>query len=327
MNRPLVEVTAAEIDAFRTFGYLVIRDAFDAERLVAEVDHALADGLNGHRQTSAEAGIGFAYLPMMCERTPISLALLDAFEPVAAQLSGGDVLPVRAKAVRYTGNATWHRDCDLALASVGFAAYLEALDAGSGALRVLPGSHHHDYGNAIATYLAAGGQPKPVEPDSPFAGVTLASQLGDVIVFDEHLFHASAGGSIRHQWRVDYLLRPTAKHAAEDFFADGHAFLPPYFRPIGTSATTSSAIPATGRTGINASAVITSTSNGSAPTRLQRHKKPARFVEPERRSDIARSQSVGGDGGFSDRSVDLDQYCVRDVGPASIRPARDWRWA
>jgi hypothetical protein len=40
-------------------------------------------------------------------------------------------------------------------------------------------------------------------------GVVLETSPGDVILLDEHLFHASEGGAERLQWRVDYVLDPT----------------------------------------------------------------------------------------------------------------------
>jgi hypothetical protein len=36
----------------------------------------------------------------------------------------------------------------------------------------------------------------------------VVTEPGDMIVFDEHLFHASSGGSVRRQWRMDYVSDP-----------------------------------------------------------------------------------------------------------------------
>jgi hypothetical protein len=189
---------------FDADGYLVLRRSFDAARLSAEVDAALADGLPGAFRSEAGGGISGRYLPLMNERTPESLRLLDRFAAVAAALLARPMLPVRAKCVLYFGDAGWHRDSDTDLASVGFAAYLEPLDAASGALRVRPGSHRHtDEAPGIGGELAL-----PTEP-------------GDVIVFDEHLWHASSGGRDRRQWRVDFVADPTTDREVEttrDYF-------------------------------------------------------------------------------------------------------------
>ena len=41
------------------------------------------------------------------------------------------------------------------------------------------------------------------------------TEPGDIIVFDEHLFHASFGGVTRRQWRVDYIADPSNAKAEE----------------------------------------------------------------------------------------------------------------
>jgi hypothetical protein len=181
------------IDAFRETGVVVLRGFFDPAPLSQEVDRALADA---HRRESAantgNAGNAFRYVAMMCERTPVSLALLDALAAPTAELLGRDVIPTRAKGTRYFGGTSWHRDSDMDVASVGLAAYLEPLDAGNGALRVIGGSH-----------LSRTATPSPDD-----VGVAVSTMPGDVIAFDEHVFHSSAGGHERHQWRVDFVVDP-----------------------------------------------------------------------------------------------------------------------
>ena len=180
--------TPSEIVTFRSAGYVVLRDAFDADLLGAEMDRAFAEGLRpeaGHVDDVA----AFAYLPMMCERTPVSLSLLDALAAPAATLLGRPVLPGRAKGTRYAADTARHRDSEVAIPSIAFVAYLEPLDANNGALRVVPGSH-------LDSELS----------DAPF--VAVATEPGDLIVFDEHLTHGSARGRDRRQWRVDYFADP-----------------------------------------------------------------------------------------------------------------------
>jgi len=187
----------------------VLRAVFDPLPLAFEVDRAMAQEFRA--PFKAEVGGGELtghYVPMMCERTPVSLALLDAFAPPAASLLGGPVLPVRAKGVQYFGATAWHRDSERPVASVGFAAYLERLRADNGALRVLPGSHETVLGAATAARLVARRQESATAAPP---GKALETNPGDVIIFDEHLFHASNGGQNRRQWRVDYVRDPTGE--------------------------------------------------------------------------------------------------------------------
>lgn len=191
---PSPALTDADVERFRSHGFVVLPEAFDPAPLAAEIGGALARGFAhaGANNVSDEAGISFRYLPMMGERTPISLDLLHRFGAAAERLLDGPVLPVRAKAVEYHGGSGWHRDSELDVASVGFACYLDPLTGDTGALRVVPGSHRD-------------GRPPT---GSPADGCAVDTAPGDVIVFDEHLLHASSGGGVRRQWRVDYLARP-----------------------------------------------------------------------------------------------------------------------
>jgi hypothetical protein len=207
-------LTLYSIDTFRTFGFVVLRQFFDPSPLVAEIDRVMHEGLVSDVSSSGE--IRFQYVPMMTAGTPASLTLLDRAQAVAAALLGGPVLPTRAKGVRYCGNTPWHTDSSLPIASIGFVAYLEPLGADNGALRVLPGSHHADLGDAVRK-LGAAGMAAPALPAH-----VVVTEPGDMILLDEHLFHASFGGATRRQWRVDCVSAPVgaeAEHHTKSYFA------------------------------------------------------------------------------------------------------------
>lgn len=204
MRSPLNGLATA---AFRAYGFGVLRRFFDPRPLAAEIDRALHDGLVP-RASGAE-DIRFHYVPMMTAETPTSLALLDRLEPLAAALLGGPVLPTRAKGVRYAGNTAWHVDSTLPLDSIGFLAYLEPLRGEDGALRVLPGSHHPAFRDALRGLGVEGAK----TADLP--AHVIACEPGDLIVLDEHLFHASFGGGSRRQWRIDFLRAPESAEAKD----------------------------------------------------------------------------------------------------------------
>jgi hypothetical protein len=207
--------TSCSADAFRTFGFGVLREFFDPHPLAAEIDRVMSDGLVADVSRTGE--IRFRYVPMMTAKTPASLSLLDRVEAVAAALLGGSVLPTRAKGVGYSGSSPWHTDSDSPLASVGFLAYLEPLRAEDGALRVLPGSQHPDFRDALRE-LGVDGTAAPILP-----GHVVVTEPGDLILLDEHLFHASFGGGTRRQWRVDFVNAPAGAEAEDltkSYFAD-----------------------------------------------------------------------------------------------------------
>ena len=205
----LLQIEVLDTPYFQAFGFLVLRHFFDPRLIAAEVDEVMRNGRWSSFEVPGSKEIHFQYVPMMTAETPGSLRLLDRTETVAATLFGGPVLPTRAKGVRYWGNTPWHTDSDLRIASLGVVAYLESLRENSGALRVLPGSHRPEFANALRALGTAG---KPAE-ESP--AHILETEPGDVIVFDEHLFHASFGGGTRRQWRVDYICNPAGAEAED----------------------------------------------------------------------------------------------------------------
>jgi hypothetical protein len=198
-----------DVPHFRTFGFVVIRQLFDARLIAAEIDHVMQHGRKSSFEASPSAQIHFQYVPMMTAETPASLALLDRTETIAATLLASPVLPTRAKGVRYSGNTAWHTDSDLPIASLGIVTYFESLGEESGALRVLPGSHRAEFSTSLRSLGIAG---KPAETLPSHA---ILSEPGDIIVFDEHLFHASFGGQPRRQWRVDFIADPATAEAEE----------------------------------------------------------------------------------------------------------------
>ena len=193
--------------AFRAFGFAVLRQFFDPHPLAAEIDRVTHDGLVSRVAKTEE--IHFQYVPMMTAQTAASLSLLDRIEPVAAGLLGGSVLPTRAKAVWYSGNTPWHSDSISPLASVGFLAYLEPLGGENGALQVLPGSHHPEFRDALHR-LGVDGTADPAMPSH-----VVTTEPGDLILLDEHLYHASFGGQLRRQWRVDFVKAPESPEEQE----------------------------------------------------------------------------------------------------------------
>jgi hypothetical protein len=197
---------SADVAHFQTFGFVVLRRAFDPGPLAAEIDRVMHDGLIPSSNASGSAEIRFRYVPMMSTETPVSLSLLDELEPVARALLGGPVLPTRAKGVVYRGDTP---------------AYLEPLGAESGALRVLPGSHRPELAERLRALGAAGA------PAEALPAHIVATEPGDLVVFDEHLFHASAGGGARRQWRLDYLPDPVDAEAEEHTRSYFRSIYPP----------------------------------------------------------------------------------------------------
>jgi hypothetical protein len=190
-------VGTPSVESFRAFGFAVLRQFFDPRPLAMEVDRVLSDGLL--RQPPHGGEIRFQYVPMMTAETPVSLSLLDRLGAVAEAWFDRPVLPTRAKGTRYFGETPWHVDSELPVASLGCLAYLEPTADDSGALRLVPGSHHQRFNEALRGVCAVAVR----DPSLP--SHVVATDPGDVILMDEHVLHAAFGGGVRRQWRVDYL--------------------------------------------------------------------------------------------------------------------------
>jgi hypothetical protein len=183
-------------EEFAKAGYVVLRAFFAPSGLSDELDRALADGAASRQSFPAGSGsVSLRYVPMMGDRTPVSLELTGALADLAAELLARPVLPGRSKGTRYYGNSSWHRDSDHDVSSLGCVAYLDPMSDSNGALRVLPGSHRD--------------RELPLPQDDAVAGTALVTQPGDVIVFDECLIHGSIGGGQRRQWRTDFIAAST----------------------------------------------------------------------------------------------------------------------
>jgi hypothetical protein len=187
MSGSSIGIDEVAVQSIRVDGFAVLRSVFDADELSVEVDDVFRDAFAGEVLQDGSGGIRFASVPMMSERTPVSVSLAVKLADAAALAVGRAVVPGRAKGTTYVGESASHSDNDVNIPSVGFVAYLEPLQAGRGALEVFPGSHR----GAL-----------------PAQALALETQPGDIVAFDEHLFHGSSGGTRRRQWRVDFVADP-----------------------------------------------------------------------------------------------------------------------
>jgi phytanoyl-CoA dioxygenase PhyH len=186
-----------QIEHFRTFGFLVLVGALDGVTLgglIEEVDAAIATA--GPRDTET-GGVTGHYVPAGDRQT--SAELVQRFQPLAEQLLGREAFPVAAHEILFFGEAWWHVDVGPDVPALKVAAYLETLDAGSGALRVIPGTHLIPQGELAALHR--------MNPHQVPCYV-IESKPGDVIVFHAHLWHAALNGRDRRQWSVEYFAFP-----------------------------------------------------------------------------------------------------------------------
>ena len=197
-------LTDAQLDFYKTFGYVVLKGVFSTTELDAireEFDFMLTDQ---YSHTPYDGSVRH-WTPMMDEDTPFLANLMEdvRFFSVAKQLYGDDVLGVIVDGNRYTGDTHWHRDtATVHQYGVKFAFYLQPVDVGTGALRVIPGTHRLPNDDEFAQGVRSmHGESVPA--------TALPSEPGDVVAFDIRLWHASFGGSEdRQMCTVVYYANP-----------------------------------------------------------------------------------------------------------------------
>jgi Phytanoyl-CoA dioxygenase (PhyH) len=199
-------LTAQQIDHFKTFGFVVLRDFLGdgrTEALRTEVDTALHDAYVATYDERIIDGISGHYVPMTSRLTPVSATLVcddPIFIEAAGQLLGAPVLPGLPEGILYFAEAGWHNDDGIGVQGVKFAAYFDALDENNGALRFVPCSHYRDAVSHLRSYQAASYTEVPA--------FVAGTRPGDVVAFDLHIFHGSFGGRDRLAWATEYVAAP-----------------------------------------------------------------------------------------------------------------------
>ena len=236
-------LTTAQAGHFRTFGFAVLRGflADRASALRGEVDAAIRDAYAATYDERVIDGISGHYLPMAARRTPVSASLVcddPRFIDAAEQLLGGPVIPECPEGVLYFAEAGWHTDDGTGVRGVKFAAYFDQLTAASGALRLVPGSHHPEQSARLAAYerrqprVRTGAEAAAYRASIP--GYVADTAPGDVIAFDLHTWHASFGGRDRLAWTAVYQRCPETSEERDRTLRSVHDSFEQAFRGFDT---------------------------------------------------------------------------------------------
>ncbi len=195
-------LTGNQIKHFETFGFLTLRELLTPEEMEVAakefnigMEHAQAT--TEHRGTRKQ----FNWTNLGPDSTFLGSLLEDPrFLSSAKQLLGSEVVGHYANGNLFDGDRTeWHPDShNLSRRGIKFAFYLQPLDQDSGALRFIPGSHkvplHTDIGNfGLKDSNIGTSDPEGIGVDE-FPAFVACSRPGDVIVFDNRVWHASWGG-------------------------------------------------------------------------------------------------------------------------------------
>ena len=248
-------LTDQQVRHFRTFGFVALPGLFPPDEM-AEIEREFEEVMEEERQGQAFHGEKRQAVMAFAELRPKLMRLIDddrIYEPME-QLLGPEFLWWGSDGNLYVGDTSWHPDApdpEMGHGRIKIAFYLDAVTRDSGCIRFIPGSHRmpfHDQlrplrmwrtlqviaegrtgEEALKPYLEQGLDPnKPVfgveQPDLP--GHAVESNPGDVVFFDQHLYHGSWGGRTgRRMFTLNYFANPTTQEqldALRDMHKQSH---------------------------------------------------------------------------------------------------------
>jgi hypothetical protein len=193
-------LTNEQIAFYDLFGYLVIPGAFRDEIMWIDEEFERIVALPH-----------FKAVPFIDHSAKLS-TLLDhpVIVDAAEALLGTDFNYMVGDGGLHRGESGWHSDGSWTenpdLRKAKFILYLDVIDANSGCLRVIPGSHR--VGSAFAETLERHAWEVMRDPNARPLGidrtgwpnVALPTRPGDLIIFNHHLKHASFLGGIRRRF-------------------------------------------------------------------------------------------------------------------------------
>ena len=216
-------LTDSQLTQFEVFGFLVLRGMLgpeEIERAWADFDVGLAAAREGMERSGIRGQLNWSNLR---PETPFLASLLEdeRFFGTAKQILGEDTVGFFSNANSFDGDRTeWHPDvANPHWRGIKFGFYLQPLDRNSGALRLIPGSHKEpllsDFKKVALKESNKGTIDETglsVEEVPAFAA---ESEAGDVVLFDNHTWHASyGGGRDRRMCTLGYFANP--KNASQD---------------------------------------------------------------------------------------------------------------
>ena len=207
-----LKLTDFQLAHYKTFGFIQLKGVLKEIELKA-INSEFESGLQAARKNSPEVEYN-AQLQWSTLKPefPFTAGLIE--DPricgVAEQLIGKDAIPVFSNGNRWVANTSWHPDSpNVELRCVKIACYLQSVRSDSGALRFIPGSHKAKLNQEITNLL------KESNPDlNDVPSHVCNSEPGDIIAFDNRLYHAAIGTSKdKRQLTMNFMQTPKTNNA------------------------------------------------------------------------------------------------------------------
>lgn len=200
---------------FEIFGYLVLPGLFREE---ADALSSAFDTLFTERADEVVEWVHETHDNRMrrivtdaTDKSDYFCALLEdaRIHDIATSLLGQDYVYRGSDCSIYDCGTLFHRDsygANLTFANIKMALYLDPLDRDSGAIRVIPGSHHAggSYSQLLNGHLDSGFRDLGLDTEEVPATV-LECQPGDLLLWNYRLLHATSyGGNQRRMLALEF---------------------------------------------------------------------------------------------------------------------------
>ncbi|MCS6847615.1 MAG: phytanoyl-CoA dioxygenase family protein [Anaerolineae bacterium] len=204
-----------QIAFYNTFGFLkfpgLLKDCID--RITHEFEMIWRRHGGGHHGKAHDGQARSCIVPLIDQSEYLS-ALLDdpRIDAIGTTLCGDDYCYASSDGNYYVGDTAWHSDTISPQAPyVKVAIYLDPLKRDTGALRVIPGSHLFGdrYADLLHEQVCRSEEVWGI-PGRDVPAISLESEPGDVLCFNQNLKHAAfGGGNRRRMFTINFTPRYT----------------------------------------------------------------------------------------------------------------------
>jgi ectoine hydroxylase-related dioxygenase (phytanoyl-CoA dioxygenase family) len=239
-------ITNEQIDHFRVFGFLVLRQAFSSEE-IGEITNEADAIWDREAPEGSKAGTMASFGEFVERNAQLTrLAEDDRIYGTVNQLLGdGFVWAGSEGNVGCLSGGTahhWHADRpgrdELDYLRIKVMIYLDPTRKETGAFRVIPGSHKLPLHEALQPFQHVHPEKNPTFfglPGDQIPCVAIESNPGDIVFFTQSLFHAVYGGlSVRRRFiALKFAAKPQSeadykslrRHAGGTVFSPDHPFV------------------------------------------------------------------------------------------------------
>ena len=216
-------LTQQQIDFFNTFGYLcfsgLLADCIDG--IIAEFERVWERHGGGHHGRPHDEDQRSCIVPFPDKSEYLSSLLDDPrIHDIAAGLLGEDFNYTSGDGNLYVGDTRWHSDgySGTRIPSIKIAFYLDPVTADTGAVRVIPGSHHcgDAYADSLERSVRESSEQWGIPPEEVPA-VIVETEPGDIVVFWHNTKHSAFGGSVRRRMYTMNFYEHVPGERLEDF--------------------------------------------------------------------------------------------------------------